>query len=239
MSTFFFKKYPIPCILPGNKPSKKTFLHLAMATKATGGNQQLIDFLRSLHPINDEIVDYILKNSTEKKIARGKILLEAGAVCEHYYFIKKGMVRGFITEDGKEITTWICREGEVVTSIQNMLDIQAVGESMKTLEQSELIMMATSDLQFLYDTYPEFNIVGRKLLERYYYDAQQRAIICRIPNAAKRYEHFISTRPELVNRVPGKYTASFLNMTEETLSRVRSARTKHKRKPVSGNQEKA
>lgn len=210
-----------------------------MATKLTGGSQQLIDFIKSLHPIKDEIAEYIKKNSTEKKIPRGKILLEAGEVCEHYYFIKRGMVRGFIIEDGKEITTWICREGEVVTSIQNLLDIQAVGENIKTLEHCDLVIMPTSGILYLYDTYPEFNTVGRKLLERYYYDAQQRAIICRIPNAAKRYEHFLNTRPELVNRVPGKYIASFLNMTEETLSRVRSARTKNKRKPVSGNQETA
>lgn len=210
-----------------------------MATKLTGGSQQLIDFVQSLHPIKDEIAEYIKKNSTEKKIGRGKILLEAGEVCEHYYFIKRGMVRGFIIEDGKEITTWICREGEVVTSIQNLLDIDAVGENIKTLEHCDLVIMPTSGIQYLYDTYPEFNTVGRKLLERYYYDAQQRAIICRIPNAAKRYEHFLTTRPELVNRVPGKYIASFLNMTEETLSRVRSARTKSKRKPVSGNQETA
>ncbi|WP_127128512.1 Crp/Fnr family transcriptional regulator [Pseudoflavitalea rhizosphaerae] len=210
-----------------------------MATKTTGGNQQLIDFLQSLSPLNDEIIGYLNQAAIEKKVGRGKLLLTAGEVCEHYYFIKKGLVRGFIIEDGKEITTWICREGEVITSIVNILDIQAMGENMKTLENSELIVMPTSGIQYLYDRYPDFNRVGRRLLERYYYDAQQRAIICRIPNAAKRYEHFINTRPELVNRVPGKYIASFLNMTEETLSRVRSARTKIRRKPVSGNQETA
>ena len=210
-----------------------------MATKLTGGNQQLIDFLQSLYPLNDEIIGYFNQHAIEKKVGRGKLLLTAGEVCEHYYFIKKGLVRGFIIEDGKEITTWICREGEVITSIVNILDIQAMGENMKTLENSELIVMPTSGIQYLYDRYPDFNRVGRRLLERYYYDAQQRAIICRIPNAAKRYEHFINTRPELVNRVPGKYIASFLNMTEETLSRVRSARTKIRRKPVSGNQESA
>lgn len=207
-----------------------------MVTKATGGNQQLIDFLQSLHPINEEIIDYFRKHAIEKKVPRGKLLLTAGEVCENHYFIKKGLVRGFINEDGKEITTWICREGEVITSIVSILDLEAVGENIKTLENCELIVMETSHIQYLYDKYPTFNIVGRKLLERYYYDAQQRAIICRIPNASKRYEHFINTRPELVNRVPGKYIASFLNMTEETLSRVRSARTKTRKRSVSGNQ---
>lgn len=207
-----------------------------MATKATVGSQQLIDFLQSLSNLNDEVIDFVRSTATEKKIGRGKLLLAAGTVCEHYYYIKKGLVRGFITDEGKEITTWICHEGEVITSIVNILDIDAVGENIKTLENCELIEMPTSAIHHLYDVYPEFNRVGRKLLERYYYDAQQRAIICRIPNAAKRYEHFIKTRPELVNRVPGKYIASFLNMTEETLSRVRSARTKPKQKAVSGNQ---
>lgn len=207
-----------------------------MATKTTGGNQQLIDFLKLLHPINDEIVDYFNKHSIEKKIGRGKLLLQSNERCEHYYFIRKGLIRGYIVDDEKEITTWICREGEVITSIQNMLDPGAMGENIKTLENCELNIMPISAIQHLYENFPEMNAVGRKLLERYYYDAQQRAIICRIPNATKRYEHFINSRPELVNRVPGKYIASFLNMTEETLSRVRSARTKPRTKAGAGNQ---
>ncbi len=122
---------------------------------------------------------------------------------------KKDWCAASSSKTEKEITTWICREGEVVTSIVSILDIEAVGENIKTLENSELIEMPTSGIQYLYDHYPDFNTVGRKLLERYYYDAQQRAIICRIPNASKRYEHFINTRPELGEPRSGKIHCQF------------------------------
>ena len=68
------------------------------------------------------------------------------------------------------------------------------------------------------------NIVGRKLLEQYYSEAEERAYISRIPNAGKRYRHFLDTKASLANRIPLKYIASYLGMTIETLSRIRSAR---------------
>jgi hypothetical protein len=66
------------------------------------------------------------------------------------------------------------------------------------------------------------NVVGRKLLEEYYAASEERVYICRIPDARSRYQHFMETRQELVNRIPLKYIASYLGITLETLSRLRA-----------------
>jgi hypothetical protein len=76
-------------------------------------------------------------------------------------------------------------------------------------------------VQSLYQQFPDFNIVIRKLLQKYYRDAEGRAFIARLTNAESKYRYFITSYNHLVNRIPLKYVASFLGMTLETLSRVR------------------
>ena len=79
-----------------------------------------------------------------------------------------------------------------------------------------------SDVERLYQKFPELNIVVRKILMRYYRDAEYRAVLARIPGADKKYEFFLAHYPQLVNRIPLKVIASFLGLRYETLSRIRS-----------------
>ena len=152
---------------------------------------------------------------------KGDLLLAAGQVCEHIYFIKKGSVRGFIKEGDKDITTWITAENELVTSIYGLSKKRPALENMQALEDCEMLTLTLADLENLYLQFPEFNIVTRKLLERYYQDAEGRAFIARLTNAENKYTQFLAKYGHLSNRIPLKYIASFLGMTLETLSRVR------------------
>lgn len=142
-------------------------------------------------------------------------------MCEHIYFIKKGSVRGFIKEGDKDITTWITAENELVTSIYGLSKKRPALENMQALEDCEMLTLTLADLENLYLQFPEFNIVTRKLLERYYQDAEGRAFIARLTNAENKYTQFLAKYGHLSNRIPLKYIASFLGMTLETLSRVR------------------
>ena len=92
---------------------------------------------------------------------------------------------------------------------------------MQALEDCEMLTLTLADLENLYLQFPEFNIVTRKLLERYYQDAEGRAFIARLTNAENKYTQFLAKYGHLSNRIPLKYIASFLGMTLETLSRVR------------------
>jgi CRP-like cAMP-binding protein len=110
----------------------------------------------------------------------------------------------------------------MVSSIRGLSLQEPSLENIQAIEHCDLIVATYESLQYLYDHYIEVNIVGRKLLEQYYRDAEERAFISRIPNAAKRYRHFLETKSNLSNRIPLKYIASYLGMTIETLSRIRS-----------------
>jgi CRP-like cAMP-binding protein len=92
---------------------------------------------------------------------------------------------------------------------------------MQAIENCEMLALTYSDFQDLYIKFPEFNIVARKLLQKYYQDAERRAFIARVTKAEKKYRLFLTRYGHLANRIPLKYIASFLGITLETLSRVR------------------
>ncbi|HEX6849492.1 MAG TPA: Crp/Fnr family transcriptional regulator [Chitinophagaceae bacterium] len=181
----------------------------------------VITTLDYFYPLSEGVKDYFKKHSYSCSFRKGKLLLKAGQVCEHIYFIKKGAVRGFIREGKKDITTWITAENEVVSSI-SALDMKTPAmENMQAIENCELLALTYDDFQELYVRFPEFNIVARKVLQKYYQDAEGRAFIVRLTNAEKKYRLFITRYGHLANRIPLKYIASFLGITLETLSRVR------------------
>lgn len=187
-----------------------------------GGLSPLAAFVNCVYPINNEIITYINQHSYALQVERGTYLLKAGEICRQLYFIRKGAIRGYIKEGTKEITTWITAENEIVSSIRGLRSQEPSLENIQAIEHCDLIAASYESLEYLYEHYTEMNIVGRKLLEQYYIDAEERAFISRIPNAGRRYRHFLDTKPNLANRIPLKYIASYLGMTIETLSRIRS-----------------
>lgn len=187
-----------------------------------GGHSPISIFFDQIHPLSKEAFDFVDNGTFPVSVTRGKFLMKPGNTDDQYYLILKGVMRAFIKEEGKEITTWINEENEIVGSIRSLGRNAPCEEYIQAIEDTELIGIPYSLVQSLYDQFPEANIIGRKILEESYRDAEERAFISRIPSAEKKYKRFIATRPQLVNRVSLKYIASYLGMTLETLSRVRS-----------------
>ena len=181
----------------------------------------VINTLNYFYPLSEGIKDYLRKHSYPCSFRKGKLLLKAGEICDHIYFIKKGAVRGFIKEGTKDITTWITAENEIVSSISSLDSKEPALENMQAIENCDLLAITYTDFQDLYNKFPEFNIVARKILQKYYQDAERRAFIARVANAEKKYRLFLTRYGHLANRIPLKYIASFLGITLETLSRVR------------------
>ena len=181
----------------------------------------VINTLNYFYPLSEGIKDYLRKHSFSCSFRKGKLLLKAGEICEHVYFIKKGAVRGFVKDGTKDITTWITAENEVVSSISSLDAREPAQENMQAIENCELLALTYAHFQELYIKFPEFNILARKLLQKYYQDAERRAFIARVTNAEKKYQLFLIRYGHLANRIPLKYIASFLGITLETLSRVR------------------
>lgn len=190
-----------------------------------GGHSPISLFFHHIHPISQEAIARIDASTFPLHAVRGEMIFKPGSKGDRLYMILKGVVRGYIVEDGKEITTWINEENEIIGTIRNLGLERPSEESIQAIENCELIGMPYELVEELYATYPESNVVGRKVLEDSYRAAEERAYISRIPAAERRYKRLVETRPNLANRIPLKYIASYLGITLETLSRIRNRRS--------------
>jgi len=181
----------------------------------------LTTFFNAIHPLSEGAIRLLDEATAPVDMPKGKFLIKPSQESPNLFFIMKGVVRAYLKEEGREITTWINEELEVVGSIRSLgLKIPSK-EYIQAIEHCSLISIPYSAVDELYTNFPETNVVGRKVLEENYRGAEERAYICRIPSAEKKYQRFVETRPGLIDRVSQKYIASYLNMTNETLSRVR------------------
>jgi len=182
----------------------------------------LFHVLNAVHPLSAGATAFIQEKLQLVQVSKGTLLVTSGQHCEHIYFVSKGVLRGYVKQENKDITTWITAENEIVTSISSYYQQIPSIENIEALEDCILISVRREDMLYTYQHFPEMNIVARIILEKYYQDAEERAYICRLTDATAKYHRFINTKSQLLNRIPLKFVASYLGMTLETLSRIRS-----------------
>jgi CRP-like cAMP-binding protein len=186
----------------------------------------LVDFLNSVQPLSAGAQKLILRDSFPLKVEKKRFILKPGAVSQYFYFIVKGVVQGYIKDNGRAVTTWIMQENEIAGSFRTLGTDHPCDEYLQALEDCELIVIPVATTEYLFDHYPESNAIARRLWEFKYRQAEERAYLARISNATKRYNRFMEIFPGLADRISLKYIASHLGMTLETLSRIRSRQQK-------------
>ncbi|KLT66566.1 Crp/Fnr family transcriptional regulator [Pedobacter sp. BMA] len=183
----------------------------------------MLDYFRNLSPISNGFVKEVKNNSHAMLVRKNKYILSPLDHNVSVYFVVNGLVRGFIKEDHKDITTWISLGNEFIGAIQAPSEsISPSIEYLQALEDTELVAIPNAAIQMLYDLYAETNIIGRKILALQYHAACERSILARIPSAERRYEKFLELNSFDTSNVPLRCLASFLGMRLETLSRIRS-----------------
>ena len=190
---------------------------------AYGGFSPLITVFRTFHDLSPEIEQIINEQTFPVAFKKNKFISSPLHRNKFIFLLLRGVARGYMKEEDKEITTWIAKEHELVGNIRNLWDEQQPTEEyVQALEDVEAIAVPHAMSRQLYNNFEIANYVGRKMTQIHYLHACERAYISRLQSAEKRYKRFMHSYPELVNRVPLKYIASFLCMRLETLSRLRS-----------------
>jgi CRP-like cAMP-binding protein len=164
-------------------------------------------------------LDAVLK---KREMTKGMSLISEGKVCNHVYFLERGCARGFYMLEGKEITYWFAFENTFVTSLYSFITRKAGAENIQLLEDCVLWSVSYDDLQQLYNKYPEIERLGRVIHERYYVMLEERFLSIHFKEARERYDALLKNNPHILQRVPLGYVASYLGITQETLSRIRS-----------------
>ena len=159
------------------------------------------------------------------KFQKGETILEEGKVCRALYFVDKGMVRQYYYKNKKDVTEHFSFEGRIVFCIESFLKQEPSRLIVEALENTKLYAIPYDELHNLMERNQEMEMLYRKILEHVAISSQEHADSQRFENAAERYDRLLREKPEIILRAPMVHIASFLQMTPETLSRVRGAAT--------------
>lgn len=176
----------------------------------------------ALSPDQEEFVDTcFIKKSTE----RNEILVPAGSVARHLYFVIKGCLRIFLTnEEGIESTRFLVFEGKMGTAFPSFILKEPSVAAIQSPEPSELLMLSFEDRESLYKNIPGWETLDRLELEQEYIKAIRRIENLITADSRERYHLLLKDNPEMIKRLPARIIADYLGISPETLSRLKAKR---------------
>lgn len=172
-------------------------------------------------------VDLYILSQYFKRVSYDKytIILNIGEINDKLYFVEEGVLQTFsYQEEDQTNTHWLMPEGSFVYSTVSFINQVPTEMGIKAIEKVKLLYITKLDLQTIYEKVPQMERVGRLVTERTLTEYEKFLLLIRYRSSEEKLTWFEETFPSLVNRVPQKYIASYLNIRPETLSRVRSKR---------------
>ncbi len=168
--------------------------------------------------------DLIKRHFTAKTAAKREQLLIKGQVCKHLYFVVKGCLHTFYTTDkGEEFTRCIALENSFCWSIPSFLRQTPATESIESLIESELLVIDHRSFLKLCQQSPWFRNSYNAVLENLCIAYAERVESLLTMNAGERYKNLLQQNPHLIRQLPNKTVASYLGITQESLSRIKAA----------------
>lgn len=174
-------------------------------------------------PLSRESVHALAEIVVCKKYRKGEIVLKAGEVCKAMLFIEKGLLRQFYYKYDKDLTEHIGYENGMIICIESYFKQEPTRLMVETLEPSVVWELPKAQIEELASKYDDIEQLYRKFIEYSLIESQIKADALRFEPAHERYNKLLRLHPEILKRAPLVYIASLLQMTPETLSRVRSS----------------
>ena len=157
------------------------------------------------------------------KFARGENVVSEGEVCVAIYYVARGLLREYYYKNNKEVTEYLAVDGNVFMCIESLFQNEPSKLIVEALEPSVVYALPKDRLEEVALHNVNIQILYRKILEESLIISQRRADLLRFESAKDRYRKLCKLNPKVIMKAPLVYIASYLQMTPETLSRVRSA----------------
>lgn len=180
------------------------------------------EILEKVSSISNESLGLITNKIKLVSLPKNTILMDTDKIEKKVYFIKKGIARAYTIDDGNEITFWFGKEGDCILSMRSYTFNKPSYETIELLENCELYEIEMRELFNLYSSSLEIANWGRRFAEKELINTEERFISRQIGTAKYRYEKLLTDNPSLINRVQLGYIASYLGISQVTLSRIRS-----------------
>lgn len=168
------------------------------------------------------VAEQIAAHFEHKFIAKGSLHLDEGKICDEYFFLEKGYIRAFVHDiEGNEVTTGLYQSGDVVFEVSSFFSRSKSKENIVALSHCEGWVITFEQLNSLFHSIPEFREFGRSVLVKGFAKLKTRMLSMITETAEQRYAQLLKSSPDLFQHVPLKNIASYLGMTDTSLSRIR------------------
>ncbi|WP_310993987.1 Crp/Fnr family transcriptional regulator [Aequorivita marina] len=179
--------------------------------------------LDNIYPLPETSRELLKQHITEVAFSKGHLLLKADKLERNIYFIKKGIARIYTHTTENEITFLFCKEGSALVSMRSYVENKSGYENVELLEDSQLYELKAEKLQNLFIEDIHIANWARKFAEQELIKTEERFISRQFRTAKERYNQLLNENPELIQRVQLGHIASYLGITQVSLSRIRAA----------------
>lgn len=187
--------------------------------------ENIIKRIRQYYPVSDESIAELASHFKKLELPRKHLLIEGGKLDRNVYFIERGFCRSYSIRDGEERTIWFSAEGDITFAMKDLYHNKPGYEYVELLEPCLMYAIPIDELNELYRTNIEIANWSRVAHQECLLLADQIHIDRLFLPAKERYEKLINDWPELIHRANLGHIASFLGITMQSLSRLRSAQT--------------
>lgn len=182
----------------------------------------LVNFILSVVTIPQDDAEQIAKSFHPIEIEEKDYLLKANEVSDDYLYLETGLMRTFLYDlEGEEVTTDFFTENNIVFEITSFFNRTLSEAYIQAITPCKGFRISYEELNTLFHNKPAFRDFGRAILVKEFIASQSRNYGMINRTAKERYQHLLKTKPQILHYAPLKYIASYLGVTDSTLSRLR------------------
>lgn len=180
------------------------------------------EFLNTFNILSSDEIAHLTTLSTKRVMHKGDFFIREGEVCEEVAFVVNGTLRSFIVaEKGEEITYCITFPNNLMTAYSSFITGQRTEENIQAITNVELLILSKNTINDLANKHLNWVKFLKVVAEQQYIELEKRIFQLQKNNAVKRYTELLKHQPELLKHIPLNYLASYLNVTQRHLSRIR------------------
>lgn len=183
---------------------------------------QFSNYIDSIYRISSKAKTELDKVCSIATFKKNELIQPVGHTCKTIYFLQKGIARIFYYKDGVDITEYFAFEGGIVARAESLFAGEPSQKAIEVLEDSKVLAINVPKLYLLYDEFHEIERLFRLIFEKAHVETIHRIESLQFHSAEERYLNLLSTQKNIIQYVPLKHIASYLGITQVSLSRIRA-----------------
>jgi len=186
-----------------------------------GGNQAVLEYLKRIFPLTQGQAAFIVPFLEIRHYGKKSIIVDEGEIDNYLNMVVRGLVRKFVRKGKNEFILQLATEGHIIDSEISFLSRQPSLVVLETIEPTTLVSISYDRMQLLLEKMPGADRIGRLLLTDMFMKKDQRHYKQLQLSTRERFIEYMNNHPHMLQRVPQKYLASYLNLKPETFSRLK------------------